>query len=420
MGEEKMNRIFQFLYILCLLLVYNNSLVFAAEKEQESEVEKWQRMTRFPGKTFEGPVQPLSPEETILQEEIYQHIREISHNIGPRNFHKYHDGLTKTALYIKEVLEKSGYVVNEKKFQVSYEEIIECLKDNGYKVSGEGKDIILSHGNIEYEFKDTRPHYEFTNLEVEKKGKLDKTLIIGAHYDSINDSPGANDNASSLAASLELAKRFLGKELNCSLRFVFFPNEEKPLSRTPYMGSLVYATGCKDDQTILGMISLEMLGCFSEEPHSQRYKPDLLANFYPDKANFLAFMGRISGEDPSLSSKRLVNVMIKGFCEASLLASEGIIAPADTYGVHDAGADKNPIQAQFKRIGHSDHWSFWKVGIPAIMITDTAELRYEHYHKESDTLDQINFPYLTKTTLGLEKAIVYFANEGYKEFTSRD
>jgi Zn-dependent M28 family amino/carboxypeptidase len=183
-----------------------------------------------------------------------------------------------------------------------------------------------------------------------------ETVVIGAHYDSVAGAPGADDNASGAAGVLELARLLHGSAHRKTIRLVLFVNEEPPFFQTENMGSLVYARQLRTDHvSVSAMISLEMLGFYSDVSGSQKY-PVLLGLFYPDRGNFIGFVG-------NPGSRTLVRQAVRSFRETTQFPSEGIAAPADWPGV-----------------GWSDHWSFWQKHYPAIMITDTALFRYPYYH----------------------------------------
>ncbi len=161
-------------------------------------------------------------------------------------------------------------------------------------------------------------------------------------------------------------------------------NEEPPNSMTGNMGSFVYAKkAAKDKENIIAMFSLETIGYFSDEPGSQQYPP-LFNLFYPKKGNFIAFVG-------NLGSLGLVSKSIRSFRAHSTFPSEGIVAPAFIPG-----------------ISWSDHWSFWKHGYPAIMITDTAPYRYPAYHTSEDTPDKVDYEKMVYVVKGVEKMIQEF------------
>jgi hypothetical protein len=134
------------------------------------------------------------------------------------------------------------------------------------------------------------------------------------------------------------------------------------------------------------MISLEMLGFYSDAPGSQKY-PALLSLFYPSRGNFIAFVGNSESRD-------LVRRSTRSFRESAKFPSEGVAAPASLPGV-----------------GWSDQWSFWQQGYPAIMITDTAVFRYPYYHTPFDTTDKIDFEKMARVVDGVRNVVGSLADE---------
>jgi hypothetical protein len=224
------------------------------------------------------------------------------------------------------------------------------------------------------------------NIEAEIRGARPEIVVIGAHYDSVFGSPGANDNGSGVAALLALARRFAGKPTGQTLRFVAFANEEPPYFQTEQMGSLVYARQCKarGDQ-ISAMISLETMGYFSDAPGSQTYPSLGIRPFYPSTGNFIGFVGNIR-------SRALLHRAILLFRQQAKLPSEGGALPSFLPGV-----------------GWSDQWAFWQCGYPAFMITDTAPFRYPHYHEATDTPDKLDYDRFALVVSGVEKMIAELA-----------
>ena len=211
------------------------------------------------------------------------------------------------------------------------------------------------------------------------------TIVVGAHYDTVPGSPGADDNASAVAALIELAG-LLGRE-RLPIRFVAFANEELPYFMGPDMGSWVSAKRSRDrGEKLCAMLSLEMLGYYSDQPGSQRY-PAPLGLFYPDRGNYIAFVG-------DLGAFRLVRKCFLKFRNNSPFPAEWLSGPASIPGVT-----------------HSDHWSFRNLGFPAIMVTDTAYNRNPHYHQASDTPDTLDYPRMAAVTLGLAAMLKDLANE---------
>jgi len=229
------------------------------------------------------------------------------------------------------------------------------------------------------------------NIDAEIKGSLrpKEIIIVGAHYDSVRGTAGANDNASGTAAMLTLAERLQKLKPERTLRFVAFTNEEPPYFQTlNEMGSWVYAKRCrKRNEDVVAVISLETMGFYTDEPNSQKYPPPL-DRLYPSTGNFIGFVGNV----PSTMLQRM---MLKSFKQHCDVPCEGGSFPGVMPGV-----------------GWSDHWSFWQEGYLGIMVTDTAPFRYPHYHLKSDTPDKINFPVFAKVVEGLEHPITKLSNQG--------
>ena len=178
-------------------------------------------------------------------------------------------------------------------------------------------------------------------------------------------------------SNLPVSLAALRSKASVRIRLVFFVNEEPPFFQTDAMGSLVYAKALKQrDEKIVGMLSLETLGFYRDLPGSQRY-PSPLNLLYPDTGNFIAFVG-------TTASRPLVRKTIAAFRARAAFPSEGGSAPAFVRG-----------------IDWSDHWSFEQVGIPAVMITDTAVFRYPHYHRTTDRPDKIDYDKLARVVSGL-------------------
>lgn len=224
---------------------------------------------------------------------------------------------------------------------------------------------------------------ECANIIVTRKGKTtpNEIIIVGAHYDSVIGCPGANDNGTGVVALLELAYLFSQKTCSQTLRFVAFVNEEPPYFQTEMMGSLVYAKSCKKkNESIRVMISLETIGYYSSKAGSQKY-PFPLSFFYPSTANFVAFVS-------DTFSIKLLGSLAKSFRKQTSFPLETAAVPSWLPGV-----------------GWSDHWSFWKCGYPAMMVTDTALFRYPHYHQSDDTPDKVNYQALAQVVRGLESCL---------------
>lgn len=221
----------------------------------------------------------------------------------------------------------------------------------------------------------TRTHTNLIlNLPAQPGRGQQPPILIGAHYDAVPGTPGADDNASGVAALLELARSLATQPGRYPVRLLAFDLEEYGLS-----GSTAYAEGLwQDNQPIRLMLSLEMLGYCTHEPHSQNYPPGL-QYFYPNQGNFIGLIGNL-GTIPDL-----------------IRLCRGI----DRAGVRSRWlpAGKRGMMVPATRL--SDHAPFWDRGYRAIMVTDTAFMRNPHYHKPSDRLETLDLDFLTRICQGL-------------------
>ncbi|MDA8214996.1 MAG: M28 family peptidase, partial [Nitrospiraceae bacterium] len=207
-------------------------------------------------------------------------------------------------------------------------------------------------------------------------------LVIGAHYDTVTGTPGADDNASGIAGIIELARLTVSKPLQRTVRFVAFTLEEPPIFMTKHMGSYIYAKSLKDEGIkVYGMISLEMLGYYSNRKGSQYYPFPIFKWFYPDKGNFIAFVGNLSSRSFTMRVKKL-------FKSVSAMPVESLNAVSIIPGVN-----------------FSDHLNFWEFGYSAFMITDTAFYRNPNYHAPGDIAETLDYDRMTELVIGLYKAI---------------
>jgi hypothetical protein len=260
-------------------------------------------------------------------------VRFLANEIGPRNIYHY-ENLQRAAAYLIERFRDAGYQP-------------EPLT---YKTRGR----------------------MFANIEAEVSGteRPEEVVILGAHYDTHKHSPGANDNGSAVAVLLELAQHFAESRPARTLRFVAFTNEEKPFTHRSDMGSRIYARARRrKHEKLVAMICLETLGCYSKNPGSQ--KASFGGHILPKTGDFLALVAN------PLSNQLLDTVGDILREERSSFKFETLTAPTHL-----------PLAWS------SDHWSFWMENYPALMLTDTAPLRYSHYHKASDTPDKLDFEWL--------------------------
>jgi Zn-dependent M28 family amino/carboxypeptidase len=224
--------------------------------------------------------------------------------------------------------------------------------------------------------------------EVRGSSRPDEIVLVGSHYDSLRHCPAANDNGSGVAATPALMRRFAGgPRPERTIRFAFFANEEPPHFWTEFMGSYVMGEACRaKNENIVAMLTPETIGCYSDEPGSQRYPLPFVKRLYGDKGNFIAFIG--VGK-----SAGLVRKCVGLFREHAQFPSMGAALPSIVPGV-----------------GASDHWGFWRVGYPALMVTDTAPFRYRYYHTRLDTPDKMDFDRMARVVDGLRGVVADLAS----------
>jgi len=300
--------------------------------------------TRMPGTSFSADLPALSEEENILWQEMHEHIHMLCTLIGERNY-LCPDKLSAAADYIERCFLQYGLLVERQPYTV--------------------------HGAT------------FYNLCAEKKGNHDtqNIIVVGAHYDSFVGSPGADNNGSGIAALLALARRCGAQVHPTTLRFVAFANEEPPFFWTKNMGSFVYAARCRQrGEQIVAMLSLESLGYYRDELGTQHYFFPL-GFFYPSPGNFIGFVSNIA-------SRNLLRQCIGIFRTYANFPSPGAVLPWFLPGVF-----------------WSDHWPFWKMGYPAIMVTDTALFRNPHYHTAGDRPETLDGARMARVVAGLVKVI---------------
>ena len=298
----------------------------------------------MPGRSYKGPLPPLSDEERVMASQLREHVVMLAERIGERNVWR-PEKLEEAAGYIESAFLKLGYTVAVQSYEAE-------------------------RGTVR-------------NIEVERRGvsRPEEIVVVGAHYDSVQGSPGANDNATGVAGVLELARLLSEWRPARTVRYVAFVNEEPPFFQTDLMGSAVYARRSRDrEENVTAMVSLEMLGCYSDEQGSQQY-PFPFGFFYPHTADFIGVIG-------NLSSRGLVRRALRAFRKHAKFPSEGCAAPGGIVG-----------------IGWSDHWGFWQAGYRGIMVTDTAFFRYGHYHGIGDTPGKVDYERAARVVMGLAHVI---------------
>jgi hypothetical protein len=282
-------------------------------------------------------------EKELAIRNLHSHVESLAVRIGER--HLWKDGsLDKAAYYIESVFESYGYPVQRQTYS--------CY----------GKTV--------------------SNLIAKRNGAGEEVIIVGAHYDTVPGTPGADDNASAVAALLELARLHQERSNKKNVVFVAFANEESPFFGSPRMGSMVYAKQLKDRGTpVEVMISLEMIGFFSKET-LQTYPLPGMRFIYPRTADYIGVVG-------NFHSSRYVSFFKKRIRKYSKIRAQSLIAPEC-----------------FGGINLSDNYSFWRHQYRAIMITDTSFFRNRNYHQETDTIDTLDFEKMTEVLKGVYCALL--------------
>jgi len=304
----------------------------------------------MPGRSHTGRLPPMTDQEKELSAQIRAHVQMLGETIGERNVWK-PAALNKAVDYISGELTAMGLTVETQTYDAQ---------------------------NVQVQ-----------NLWTTVKGhsREEEVVVVGAHYDSVRGAPGANDNATGVAAVIEVARMLKDTRPARTVRLVFFVNEEPPFFHTDLMGSVVYARACKArGDKIVAMLTPETIGFYSDEKHSQRYPPPFNL-FYPSQGNFIGFVG-------DTSARSLVRKCAGSFRRHTVFPCEGVALPDFVTGV-----------------GWSDHWSFSREGYPALMITDTAPFRYEHYHTPGDTPDKIDYDRTARVVAGIGRVVREIAAE---------
>jgi Zn-dependent M28 family amino/carboxypeptidase len=279
--------------------------------------------------------------DSEMASHLRAHVEYLAGEIGERNSAHYAH-LEQARSYIEQRLDQAGYNV----------------RHDAYEVSGR----------------------TYRNVIAERVGSDRRVVVVGAHYDTAPRTPGADDNASGVAVLLELARLLRDFINGPTLRWITFTLEEPPYYRTSLMGSRIHARKCREQaEQIVCMISLEMVGYFTDVAGSQWYPLPFFNWLYPNRGNFIALTG-------NFRSRHLVSSI------ASKMSEAGSI-PVEHVGFFVPGASL------------SDNWSFWKEGYPAIMITDTAFFRNPHYHRRSDLPQTLDYARMGAVVSALEKTI---------------
>lgn len=290
----------------------------------------------------------LNQPENSLPGLLFRHVDMLAGVIGPRHPGK-RGTMAATAAYIESEFRSIGLAVTRET----------------YDVRGQPTDNLV------------------VNIPGERSSN--DTVILGAHYDSTPETPGADDNGSAVAVLIETARMLKDIRPKRTVRFVAFACEESPYFHTGEMGSMVHAQGCKRRQeNVVAMLCLEMVGYFVDDKNSQLVPPMIprwLRWLFPSKGNFLAAVA-------NPRSWKLCWKFRRGFKRGTRFPLFSIVLPERIPEIH-----------------LSDHRGFWLEGFPALMLTDTSFLRNPHYHQSTDTPETLDYNRMAEVTKGVASAV---------------
>lgn len=293
-----------------------------------------------------GPVATPSVEPKRLE----AHVRMLSETLVPRD-HAHPKNLDRVAAYVSSHLSAAGGRVRDQTFDVQ---------------SRTYRNVLARFGP-----------------------EAGERIVIGAHYDTAGPLPGADDNASGVAGLIELARLLGGSALQGRVELVAYTLEEPPYYRTRQMGSAMHAEGLRrEGARVRAMLSLEMIGYFSDEEGSQRYPVPGLSLFYPARGDFVVVTGHLNAAFITRTIKRAMT-------KATALPVYSMNAPASLPGAVEL----------------SDHLNYWLEGYPAVMISDTAYYRNPHYHLKTDTADRLDYRRMAQVVQGVHAAVIALARD---------
>ena len=283
---------------------------------------------------------------------LKNHLQQLTVTIGERSV-RVPDNLNKTAEYIESFYGNLGMSVRKEPYEYGGMTVLNVVSE-------------ITFG--------PQPKHHF---------------LIGAHYDSVMGTVGADDNASAVAVQLETArqlKALVGKvQLDLAVKFVSFALEEPPVYRTPYMGSRVYARKARqENEKIDGMICLEMVGYACHERGCQQYPFPLMFFGYPKQGDFIGIVG-------NTKSRKFAQALVREFNKNAELPVVKLNVPLN-------GRILPAVRL-------SDHASFWDEGFNAVMITDSAFYRNPHYHTELDTMEKLDYGFMAEL---VESLVLFF------------
>jgi hypothetical protein len=275
------------------------------------------------------------------------HVRMVSTQLSPRD-ESHPENLDHVAAYIRAEFQRAKGVVS----------------DQPYEVNGKTyRNVIAWFGS-----------------------ESSQRIIVGAHYDTAGPFPGADDNASGVAGLIELAQLLSRQQLPIRVELVAFTLEEPPYFRTAHMGSAIHAASLrKQGVDVRAMISLEMIGYFSDEPQSQKFPMSFLGAFYPSRGNFIGVVGKLGA---GLLVRRV---------KAAMRAS----SPLPVYSINSPSLVPG--------VDFSDQLNYWNAGYDAVMITDTAFFRNQNYHTAHDTPDRLDYKRMAMVVEGIYAAVLVLA-----------
>lgn len=290
---------------------------------------------------------------------MVQTVRFLSEECFPRDY-THPANLSRASEHLENLLEEAGWKVTRQEYDVpaeGAETVYHCWNLCALREENEGKNS---------EKRETRPR-----------------ILVGAHYDACENTPGADDNASGMAVLVELA--FLLKDLplkNCEVELVAFCTEEPPHFATRFMGSAVHARELrKKNVPVCAMLCLDVVGYYSERPGSQDYPLDSMAYLYGTRGDFLGIVGRFSDFEAMTLAEKQISVPDLRVCK--LAVPEGMKYVID----------------------FSDHRNYWRMQVPTLFFTNTAFYRTPHYHEPTDTWDRLDFRRMARLAEGLARAV---------------
>lgn len=301
---------------------------------------------------FTQPLLPVGRAPDALKFDwrpLSRHVYAISDILSPRSW-QHKNNLELVAGYIAEEWRLAGIEVEEQNFE-----------------TGQG---------------------EFKNVYMSAGPRTAEVIVVGAHYDAEGNNPGADDNASGVAGLIELGKALHKAELKTQVMLAAFALEEPPHFGTEEMGSWFFARALKaSNKNVKAMLSLEMIGYYSDEPGSQEYPSPLMRLFYPGEGNFIAIASNFSNIPLTRKVKRSMK-------SAGQMPVYSINAPAMVPG-----------------IDFSDHRNFWLEGVPALMVTDTAFYRNKAYHTQNDKPERLDYKRMAEVMSAVHQAVTDLARE---------